>query len=463
MPTKDHYQILGLKSSATEKEIDHAYRQLSLKYHPDKNLDFNNINENIKNKYFDIQEAHEILSSPSKRKEYDYSYNDQKNYSSQDQVNFKTKVKLYKMLKEKNVDKLDLQEIEKLINLIHDINNNDSLFVYSSSYIMETFLTRAAYMGYSEVITLLLAKGADIHATNCNGRTALHNAVRSGNFESVKILLNYEANVHAIDLYGNTVFSFSVGFPKIAELLLERGADIQETRENVQQPLSIAASDKGGSKVMEILLDRGVDIEAVDKNGQTALHKAASLPAVENAKILLDKGANIEAIDKDNQTVLHITVRSYVFGEGRKIIKLFIERGADIESVDKDGYTPLHLAIARYGYRYDHLITKYENTEVVRVFLTLGANSNVEYSKFSSTATEIELYNKNPIKYILKNSEDTKLALYALKNLESQAHLSIFLPKILKAQDCLMAQAESVIDNLNSICGEDGSYYTNLE
>lgn len=33
----DPYLILAVKSGATEKEIKKAYRQLSLKYHPDKN------------------------------------------------------------------------------------------------------------------------------------------------------------------------------------------------------------------------------------------------------------------------------------------------------------------------------------------------------------------------------------------------------------------------------------------
>lgn len=32
----DPFEILGVDSSATDKEIKKAYRQLSLKYHPDK-------------------------------------------------------------------------------------------------------------------------------------------------------------------------------------------------------------------------------------------------------------------------------------------------------------------------------------------------------------------------------------------------------------------------------------------
>ncbi|CAF4116036.1 unnamed protein product, partial [Adineta steineri] len=35
----DYYKILGVKPDATEKEIKRKFRQLAIKYHPDKNKD----------------------------------------------------------------------------------------------------------------------------------------------------------------------------------------------------------------------------------------------------------------------------------------------------------------------------------------------------------------------------------------------------------------------------------------
>ena len=34
---EDYYKLLGLKKDASDREIKKAYRQLSKKYHPDKN------------------------------------------------------------------------------------------------------------------------------------------------------------------------------------------------------------------------------------------------------------------------------------------------------------------------------------------------------------------------------------------------------------------------------------------
>ncbi|CAI5760668.1 unnamed protein product [Candida verbasci] len=63
---KDYYQILGVEKTSSEKEIKSAYRQLTLKYHPDKNND-----SKAHDKFIEIGEAYEVLSNKEKRKNYD--------------------------------------------------------------------------------------------------------------------------------------------------------------------------------------------------------------------------------------------------------------------------------------------------------------------------------------------------------------------------------------------------------
>ncbi len=67
MSKRDYYEILGLGKNATGAEIKKAYRQLALKYHPDKNPD----NKEAEEQFKEAAEAYEILSDENKRSRYD--------------------------------------------------------------------------------------------------------------------------------------------------------------------------------------------------------------------------------------------------------------------------------------------------------------------------------------------------------------------------------------------------------
>ncbi|MEO5889239.1 MAG: DnaJ domain-containing protein, partial [Ferruginibacter sp.] len=60
----DYYEILGLKKNATEEEIKKAYRKLARKLHPD----LNPTDKEANKKFQQLNEAHEVLSDPEKRK-----------------------------------------------------------------------------------------------------------------------------------------------------------------------------------------------------------------------------------------------------------------------------------------------------------------------------------------------------------------------------------------------------------
>lgn len=69
MPTtfKDYYATLGVPRTASEKEIHAAFRTLARKHHPDVNQGDSSAEERFK----EINEAHEVLGDPEKRKKYD--------------------------------------------------------------------------------------------------------------------------------------------------------------------------------------------------------------------------------------------------------------------------------------------------------------------------------------------------------------------------------------------------------
>ena len=67
MPQTDHYEALGVSRDASAEEIKKAYRQLALKWHPDKNPG----DASAEQKFKEIAEAYEVLSDPERRQLYD--------------------------------------------------------------------------------------------------------------------------------------------------------------------------------------------------------------------------------------------------------------------------------------------------------------------------------------------------------------------------------------------------------
>jgi ankyrin repeat protein len=65
------------------------------------------------------------------------------------------------------------------------------------------------YQTGPQIIQLLLEKGANIHARNRAGETALHIAVRCGRKLAVKALLDQQANVHARDAAGRSLLTLA--------------------------------------------------------------------------------------------------------------------------------------------------------------------------------------------------------------------------------------------------------------
>jgi len=65
--TKDYYQVLGVPETATVDEIKRAFRRLAKQHHPDRNPGKPQAAERFK----EINEAHDVLSDPAKRKQYD--------------------------------------------------------------------------------------------------------------------------------------------------------------------------------------------------------------------------------------------------------------------------------------------------------------------------------------------------------------------------------------------------------
>jgi DnaJ-class molecular chaperone len=73
---KDYYKILGVSRDADEKTIRQTYRKLARQYHPDVNPG----DKAAEEKFKEINEAHEVLSDPEKRKKYDEMFDYHQRY-----------------------------------------------------------------------------------------------------------------------------------------------------------------------------------------------------------------------------------------------------------------------------------------------------------------------------------------------------------------------------------------------
>jgi len=95
----------------------------------------------------------------------------------------------------------------------------------------------------------------------------------------------------------------------VAQLLLEKGAEVNEKNDEGMTPLHSAAQCQNQS-MTELLLINGADPNAEDNKGQTRLHWAAAVGDSDVAELLLAKGANIDARDKNGKTPLHMAVQT---------------------------------------------------------------------------------------------------------------------------------------------------------
>lgn len=154
----------------------------------------------------------------------------------------------------------------------------------------------------------VLAAGANVNIKNERGNPALIVAIAwsYGDTEIIKLLLVRGADVNATEnSIGATALAFasSDGHTEIIRLLLENGADINAKDINGYTPL-IEATFNNEVEVGRLLLERGADINAKEQLGITALMFATIEENVEFVRLLLQYGADVNIVDNRNYTAL---------------------------------------------------------------------------------------------------------------------------------------------------------------
>ncbi|XP_029968585.1 ankyrin repeat domain-containing protein 50 isoform X1 [Salarias fasciatus] len=220
-----------------------------------------------------------------------------------------------------------------------------------------TALRAAAWGGHEEIARTLLGYGAQVNKADSKGRTPLIAAAYMGHHEAVEILLDHHAEVDLADGDGRTALSVAAlcvptaagvkGFGEVASLLLERGADPCHRDDDGMTPLLLAAYE-GHEDVVELLLEAGADVdETAGPDGGvpaaaavTPLLAAAAMGHMRTVSRLLFWGAAVDAIDCEGRTALCLAAaRGSV-----EVVRALLDRGLDENHKDDLGWTPLHAA-----------------------------------------------------------------------------------------------------------------------
>jgi cytohesin len=270
-----------------------------------------------------------------------------------------------------------------------------------------TPLAEAVISGHTELIPLLLERGADwrhIHfpilaafvlwdptfsvaqheadanARDDDGNTLLHLAAARGDAAAVKDLLSCGADPNAANEMSQSPLDLLLGNPaefyrtftpppfagadrgQCLELLLEHGSTINSGAE----PLIFRAL--WNRDMIIRLIKQGYDVNVKTVNGFTPLHAAPGNPSADSALVvaaLLDAGAEVNArTSTSGETPLHAAA------ENPQVIRVLIEHGADVHARDNEGKTPLHYAASRAS----------ASGDAVRLLLRSGADPNARDS-----------------------------------------------------------------------------------
>ena len=185
-------------------------------------------------------------------------------------------------------------------------------------------LGAALSRGHLKIAQLLYDRGADVDVLGRSNVTPLYGASTSGHLEIVQWLLSHCANPGG----------------------RKRGNSNSRGKLGDWSALHSAAF-YGYVEVSRLLLQYKADIYAHDDEGRTPLHVAAECGLVNVARLLLEHGADVNARDNSLNTPLHCASewRSYPPTGGRlEVARLLVERGVNIDAVDVKGRTAFQVA-----------------------------------------------------------------------------------------------------------------------
>ena len=147
---------------------------------------------------------------------------------------------------------------------------------------------------------------------------------------------------------GETLLTAAVNVKdvRIVGMLLKHGAKPNDTNDNLETPLLIAAT-KRHKKICELLIEHGASLVQTSKYGETVLMRVVRRGVHETkfgiCRFFIDKTTvDVNAIDDNGNNVLHHAVPC-----STKLMDFLIDNGANVNVVNNKGWTPLMTACSK--------------------------------------------------------------------------------------------------------------------
>lgn len=196
----------------------------------------------------------------------------------------------------------------KIVNILIDLEANLEIMDDSGqTALMHEFLKKSINFN---MISLLLAKGANIGHRDYKGRNILQLCLERKFFSSLIPLLSlkapYRLDRKAQDFSGNTFLHIAVKAkcPKTLSLLLEFGTECLDIKnKNGLTPLMIAIEDNSLENV-KLLLTKKNNIDIRDDLGQTPIMKACIVGSFNILKEILKERPKLDIENHEEKTAL---------------------------------------------------------------------------------------------------------------------------------------------------------------